>query len=91
MGLSPEQAAAVATAHAAKMAHMSAMDKLSGRVIEDYPMIGRDEGRGLGVVHEDRHDTLQDRHGGLMDEGESSGGEEDDFSENEEPEIVKAE
>ncbi|XP_076644096.1 protein abrupt isoform X1 [Halictus rubicundus] len=88
MGLSPEHAAAVAAAHAAKMAHMNAMDKLGGRGIEDYHMIGRDEGRGLGVVHEDRHDALQDR---LMDEGESSGGEEDDFSENEEPEIVKAE
>ncbi|XP_076388469.1 focal adhesion protein tensin isoform X20 [Megachile rotundata] len=91
MGLSPEQAAAVAAAHAAKMAHMSAMDKLGGRGIEDYPMIGRDEGRGPGVVHEDRQDLLQDRHGGLMDEGESSGGEEDDFSDTEEPEIVKAE
>ncbi|XP_017766694.1 PREDICTED: protein abrupt-like isoform X1 [Eufriesea mexicana] len=91
MGLSPEQAAAVAAAHAAKMAHMSAMDKLGGRGIEDYPMIGRDEGRGPGVVHEDRQDTMQDRHVGLMEEGESSGGEEDDFSENEEPEIVKAE
>ncbi|XP_076377374.1 protein abrupt isoform X1 [Megalopta genalis] len=91
MGLSPEQAAAVAAAHAAKMAHMSAMDKLGGRGIEDYPMIGRDEGRGLGIVHEDRHDVLQDRHGVLLDEGDSSGGEEDDFSENEEPEIVKAE
>ncbi|XP_017788968.1 PREDICTED: protein abrupt [Habropoda laboriosa] len=92
MGLSPEQAAAVAAAHAAKMAHMSAMDKLGGRGLEDYPMIGRDEGRGPGVVHEDRQDMLQDsRHVGLLDEGESSGGEEDDFSENEEPEIVKAE
>ncbi|XP_060823894.1 protein abrupt isoform X1 [Bombus pascuorum] len=91
MGISPEQAAAVAAAHAAKMAHMSAMDKLGSRGIEDYPMIGRDEGRGPGVVHEDRQDTLQDRHVGLLDEGESSGGEEDDFSENEEPEIVKAE
>ncbi|XP_033206353.1 protein abrupt isoform X1 [Bombus vancouverensis nearcticus] len=89
MGLSAEQAAAVAAAHAAKMAHMSAMDKLGSRGIEDYPMIGRDEGRGPGVVHEDRQDTLQDRHVGLLDEGESSGGEEDDFSENEEPEIVK--
>lgn len=91
MGLSPEQAAAVAAAHAAKMAHMSAMDKLGGRGIEDYPMIGRDEGRGPGVVHEDRQDAMQDRHVGLLEEGESSGGEEDDFSENEEPEIVKAE
>ncbi|XP_033346000.1 protein abrupt-like isoform X2 [Bombus vosnesenskii] len=91
MGLSAEQAAAVAAAHAAKMAHMSAMDKLGSRGIEDYPMIGRDEGRGPGVVHEDRQDTLQDRHVGLLDEGETSGGEEDDFSENEEPEIVKAE
>ncbi|XP_053983341.1 protein abrupt isoform X1 [Hylaeus anthracinus] len=90
MGLSPEQAAAVAAAHAAKMAHMSGMDKL-GRGMEDYPMIGRDEGRGLGVVHDERQDLMQDRHGVLMDDGESSGGEDDDFSENEEPEIVKAE
>ncbi|XP_024935544.1 protein abrupt isoform X3 [Cephus cinctus] len=88
MGLSPEQAAAVAAAHAAKMAHMSAMDKLGGRGIEDYPIIGRDEGRGPGVVHEDRQE-LQGHT--PMEEAESSGGEEDDFSENEEPEVVKAE
>lgn len=90
MGLSPEQAAAVAAAHAAKMAQMTTMDKLGGRGIEDYPMIGRDEGRGPGVVHEDRQE-LQERHVGLLEEGESSGGEDDDFSENDEPEIVKAE
>ncbi|XP_076634216.1 protein abrupt isoform X1 [Colletes latitarsis] len=90
MGLSPEQAAAVAATHAAKMAHMSGMDKLSGRGIEDYPMIGRDEGRGMGVVHDERQDLMQDRHAVLMDEGESSAGEDDDFSENEDPEIVKA-
>ncbi|XP_043682055.1 protein abrupt-like isoform X1 [Vespula pensylvanica] len=90
MGLSPEQAAAVAAAHAAKMAHMSAMDKLGGRGLEEYPMIGRDEGRGPGVVHEDRQDLSQDRHPTIMDEAESSAAEEDDFSENEEPEVVKA-
>ncbi|XP_076762534.1 protein abrupt isoform X2 [Xylocopa sonorina] len=92
MGLRPEQAAAVAAAHAAKVAHMTTLDKLCGHGIEDYPMIGRDEGRVPGV-HDDRPDLLQDRHGGLMEEGESSAGEEDDFSENEEPEIgaVKAE
>ncbi|XP_011494087.1 PREDICTED: protein abrupt [Ceratosolen solmsi marchali] len=81
MNLTHEQAAAYAAAHA-KMAHMSAMDKLAGRgglVVEDYPMIGRDEGRGL--VHEDRHGH----------EAESSAGEDDDFSENEEPEGLKAE
>lgn len=91
MGLSPEQAAAVAAAHAAKFSQMSAMDKLAGREMDDYPMIGRDEGRRAGVVHEDRQDMLQDRHHGLMDEGDSSGAEDDDFSENEEPEVVKAE
>ncbi|KOX69229.1 Protein abrupt [Melipona quadrifasciata] len=90
MGLSPEQAAAVAAAHAAKMAQMSTMDKLGGRGIDDYPMIGRDEGRGPGLVHEDRQE-LQDRHVALLEEGESSGGEDDDFSDNDEPEIVKAE
>jgi hypothetical protein len=42
-------------------------------------MIGRDEGRGL--VHEDRPGH----------EAESSAGEEDDFSESEEPEGLKAE
>ncbi|XP_046603682.1 protein abrupt-like isoform X1 [Neodiprion virginianus] len=89
MGLSPEQATAVAAAHAAKMAQMSAMDKLGGRGIEDYPMIGRDEGRGPGVVHEERSEVhLQHT---PLDEGESSGAEEDDFSDNEEPEVVKAE
>ncbi|XP_047368000.1 protein abrupt isoform X4 [Vespa velutina] len=91
MGLSPEQAAAVAAAHAAKMAHMSAMDKLGSRGLEDYPIIGRDEGRGPGVVHEDRQDLSHDRHPAIMDEAESSAAEEDDFSENEEPEVVKAE
>ncbi|XP_046736669.1 protein abrupt-like isoform X1 [Diprion similis] len=90
MGLSPEQATAVAAAHAAKMAQMSAMDKLGGRGIEDYPMIGRDEGRGPGVVHEDRSDVHLQGHT-PMDEADSSGAEEDDFSENEEPEVVKAE
>lgn len=89
MGLSQEQAAAVAAAHAAKFAHINAMDKLGGRGIEDYPMIGRDEGRALGVVHEDRPD-LQG-HTTTMEEADSSGGEEDDFSENEEQEVVKAE
>lgn len=91
MGLSPEQAAAVAAAHAAKMAHMSAMDKLGGRGLEDYPIIGRDEGRGPGVVHEDRQDLSHDRHPAIIDDAESSAAEEDDFSENEEPEVVKAE
>lgn len=95
IGISPEQAAAMAAAHAAKMVHINAIDKLGGRGLEDYPMIGRDEGRGTGVVHEDRQDTTMhvDRHSGLAEaEGESSGGEEEEFSENDEPEvIVKAE
>lgn len=90
MGLSPDQAAAVAAAHAAKMAHMSAMDNIAGRGIEDYPMIGRDEGRGPGVVHEDRPEH-HIGHNNPMEEPDSSGPEEDDFSENDEPEVVKAE
>ena len=91
IGLRPEQAAAVAASHAAKMAHMSAMDKLSGRGIDDYPMIGRDEGRGPGVVHEDRHSGASRNNAKDVDDVESSGGEEDDYSDNEEPEVVKAE
>ncbi|XP_031787226.1 protein abrupt isoform X1 [Nasonia vitripennis] len=81
MNLTHEQAAAYASAHA-KMAQMSAMDKLAGRgglLAEDYPMIGRDEGRAL--LHDDR----------MHEAGDSSAGEEDDFSETDEPEIVKAE
>ncbi|XP_011880839.1 PREDICTED: protein abrupt isoform X3 [Vollenhovia emeryi] len=83
MGLSPEHAAAVA--QAAKM-RMS-IEKHGGRGLEDYPMIGRDEGRGTGVVHEDRQE--HDRHSGLIDEAESSGADDDDFSENEESEMIK--
>ncbi|EFN79455.1 Protein abrupt [Harpegnathos saltator] len=86
MALSPEQAAAAVAAHAAKMAQMTAMDKLGERMLEDYPMIGRDEGRGSGVVHEDRQDLLQGRNSALA-EGESSGGEEDEFSDNDEAEM----
>ncbi|XP_012270015.1 protein abrupt isoform X2 [Orussus abietinus] len=89
MGLSPEQAAAVAAAHAAKMAHMSAMDKLGSRGVEDYPVIGRDEGRPPGLVLEDRAD-LRARHLALED-AESSVGEDEDFSENEEADGLKAE
>lgn len=91
MSLSPEQAAAMA--HAAKIAHMSAMDSAGGRGMEDYPMIGRDEGRGPGVVH-DTDRTSIDHHNiqgqTPMEEGESSGGEDDDYSENDEPEVLKA-
>lgn len=87
MALSPEQATAAVAAHAAKVAQMTAMDKLGERMLEDYPMIGRDEGRGSGLVHEDRQDTLQGRNSALA-EGESSGGEEEEFSDNDEPEVV---
>lgn len=83
IGLGPEHAAAVA--HAAKM-RMS-LEKHGSRGLEDYPMIGRDEGRGTGVVHEDRQE--HDRHSGLVDEPDSSGADDDEFSENEEPEITK--
>lgn len=82
IGLAPEHA--VAVAHAAKM---RMMEKHGSRSLEDYPMIGRDEGRGSGVVHEDRHE--HDRHSGLVDEAESSGADDDEFSENEESEPIK--
>lgn len=84
IGLSPEHTAAVA-AHAAKM-RMS-LEKHGSRSLEDYPIIGRDEGRGSGVVHENRQEF--DRHSGLADEVESSGADDDEFSENEEPEVIK--
>lgn len=83
LGLAPEHAAAVA--HVAKM-RMS-MEKHGGRGLEDYPIIGRDEGRGSGIVHEDRQEF--DRHSGLVDEVESSGVDDDEFSENEESEVIK--
>lgn len=100
MGMSPEQIAAMAAAQAAKMAHMSAMDKFGGRMLEDYPMIGRDEGRESTVVKDDKDEKKfrTDNGTGLgtsaslgaeEDDGESSNGEEDDFSENEEPETMK--
>lgn len=78
-GLTPEQAAAYASAHA-KMAQMSGFDKLGARGVDDYPIIGRDP------LTEDRHPPLS-----AMD-AESSAGEEDDFSESEDhPEALKAE
>ncbi|XP_011693507.1 PREDICTED: protein abrupt isoform X1 [Wasmannia auropunctata] len=83
IGLGPD---AAAVAHAAKMARIN-MEKHGSRNLEDYPMIGRDEGRGSGVVHEDRQDF--DRHSGLVDEAESSGVDDDEFSENEESEVIK--
>lgn len=87
MALNAEQTAAAVAAHAAKMAQMTAMDKLGERMLEDYPIIGRDEGRVPGVVHEDRPDVLQGRDSALA-EGESSGGEEEEFSDNDEAEVV---
>lgn len=82
IGFTPEQVAAAKIAQ-----QMSVLDK---RSLEDYPMIKRDEGRVSGVVHEDRQDTMHDRHSGLIDmaEEESSGAEEDEYSENEEPEVI---
>ncbi|XP_020279392.1 protein abrupt-like isoform X1 [Pseudomyrmex gracilis] len=83
MGFTPEQVAAAKIAQ-----QMSVLDK---RSLEDYPMIKRDEGRGSGVVHEDRQETaMHDRHSGLVDmaEEESSGAEEDEYSDNEEPEVI---
>lgn len=87
MTLTPEQTQAAVAAHTAKLAHMTAMNKLGERMLEDYPVIGRDEGRGSGLVHEDRQDMLQGRNSALA-EGESSGGEEEEFSDNDEPEVV---
>ncbi|XP_012541872.1 protein abrupt isoform X1 [Monomorium pharaonis] len=84
IGLGPEHAAAVA--HAAKM--RISMEKHGGRNLEDYPIIGRDEGRGSGVIHEDRMPE-HDRHSGLIDEADSSGVDDDEFSENEEAEVIK--
>ncbi|XP_014203275.1 protein abrupt isoform X1 [Copidosoma floridanum] len=72
-GLTPDQAAI----YAAKMAQMGSVDKLGRALPDDYPIIGRDEGRNNNADHD--HD------------GNSSAGEEDDFSENEEPEVVRAE
>ncbi|XP_071634455.1 protein abrupt isoform X1 [Temnothorax longispinosus] len=83
IGLNPEHAAAAA----AKL-RMS-IEKHGGRSLEDYPMIGRDEGRGTAVVHEDRQEY--GRHSGLVDEVDSSGAEDDEFSENEEPDVIKSE
>nr|XP_012229542.1 PREDICTED: protein abrupt isoform X1 [Linepithema humile] len=92
MGLTPEQAAAMA--NAAKVVHqMTVMDKRDlARSLDDYPVICRDEGRESGIVHENRHDTrdAHERHSELTDDVDSSGGEEE-LSENEEPEVGKNE
>ncbi|XP_072748984.1 protein abrupt isoform X2 [Anoplolepis gracilipes] len=74
---------------------MSVIESYSGRSMEDpYPMIGKDEERS-GIIHEDRDETMHDRHAGLADEGVMSGGEdeeeEEDYSENEEPVALKPE
>lgn len=91
MGMAADQAATIAAVHAAKMAQMSALDKLGGRgIVDDYPMIGRDDGRP-GVVMDDRNDH-QDRDRAAEDEdADSSHAEDDDFSDNDEPEALKAE
>lgn len=88
MTMTPDQMAALAQTHAAKMAQMG-LDKLGGRGLEDsYPLIGRDESRG--VVHEDRlRDQERSRSG--IDDAESSAAEDEDYSDNEEPEVLKAE
>lgn len=74
---------------------MSVIEEHGGRSLEDpYPIIGREE-RGSGIIHEDREETMHDRHAGLADEGVMSGGEDDEeeeeYSENEEPVVVKSE
>ncbi|KAJ8686490.1 hypothetical protein QAD02_022284 [Eretmocerus hayati] len=86
MNLSHEQAAAYAAAHA-KMAQMSALDKLAARSAAEsaYPVIGRDDGRSL-VMHEDRGGMGSGATG-----GDSSAPEDDEFSDNDEPELLKAE
>lgn len=82
IGLNSEHAAAVA-----QVKMRMSMENHGGRSLEDYPIIGRDEGRGPGVVHEDRQE--HDRHSGLVDEAESSGADDDEFSENEDTEVIK--
>lgn len=80
MPLSQEQAMAMTLGmHRMSGAAAAVADKLSNRLsaADDYPMIGRDDGRNL--VHEDRAAA------------ESSAGEDDDFSDNDEPEALKAE
>ncbi|XP_050458311.1 protein abrupt isoform X2 [Cataglyphis hispanica] len=74
---------------------MNVIEEHSGRSLEDpYPIIGREE-RGSGIIHEDREETMHDRHAGLADEGVMSGGEDDEeeeeYSENEEPVVIKSE
>lgn len=96
--LTPEQSVALAAVQAAKMSQqMHGIDKFNASGMEDYPIIGRDEGRGPGVVHEERNDhhrmdKIDIHHRNNEDiEAESSNGEDDDFSDNEEPESLKVE
>lgn len=92
IGITPEQAAAMA--HVAKM-HMSITkhENRSLMTTEEYTMIGRDEeGRSAGVIKDDdRQDAMHDRQRAPIDMVDTSGGEEDEFSEGEEPDIVKTE
>jgi len=86
MSISQNQAAALA--HVAKL-HMN-VEKHGSLMAspEDYPMIGRDEdGRNTTLKDENRQDTMHDRQVDM----ETSGGEEEEFSEGEEPDIVKTE
>jgi len=87
MNINQSQAAALA--HVAKL-HMNVENKHGSLISspEDYPMIGRDEdGRNTALKDENRQDTMHDRQVDM----ETSGGEEEEFSEGEEPDIVKTE
>ncbi|XP_019888080.1 protein abrupt isoform X2 [Ooceraea biroi] len=84
-----------AMAHVAKM--QINMNKHGNRSLmpssEEYPMIGRDEeARNTGVIkNEDRQDTMHDRQIMAGDLAETSGGEDEEYSESEEPDMTKAE
>lgn len=60
--------------------------------LEDYPIIGRDEeGRNAEMIKDEARSSVAQEsvQSTAMDIGDTSGGEDDDFSENEEPEVVK--
>ncbi|XP_011263254.1 protein abrupt isoform X3 [Camponotus floridanus] len=76
-------------------AQMGVVEEHGARSLEDpYPLIGKEEERVSGI-HEDRDEMMHDRHAGLADEGVISGVEDEDedeeYSDNEEPEVIKSE
>lgn len=98
IGMSPTDHAIRMTRIARELGSVKAqmgVEEHGARSLEDpYPIIGREEERVSGI-HEDRDETMHDRHAGLADEGVMSGGEdeddEEDYSESEEPEVIKSE